>query len=270
MLKLTEHQERYDHAERKFLEREFRILEKRCNMEHAFFSSSLRKGGMEGFISYAVKSMHVLGQRIDLDCIDWESTHPEGLGFDEIRFSTLPWKKRIPGTKKWATHEHPDNIPGFGIKLNLLGWSWFFGRHPTMQELANKLNSGLTIEQIFNEKPREQGRGTTQFLTIDGERLSTSEALKKVGLFPQAYYSALKSMCKAMDTNELTEEVRQAVFDDMRKSAARKECASKGLRHIGGKWWVSLSDDGKNTLECLAAKDGVYPYEWLDNFLQYQ
>lgn len=270
MIKLTEHQERYDHAERKFLEREFRILEKRCRSERAFFSSSLKKGGIDGFISYAAKSRHVLGQRIDLESIDWESTHPEGLDFDKIKFYTLPWKKRIPGTKKWTTREHLDNIPGFGIKLNLLGWSWFFGRHPNMQELLDKLNSGFSIEQIFNEKPRERGKGTTHFLTFDGERISTSEALKRTGLFPQAYYSALKSMRKAMKTDELTEEVKQAVFDDMRKSAAKKERASKGLRRMSGKWWVSLSDDGKIALENLAAKDGVWPHEWLNNFLQYQ
>ena len=270
MLKLTEHQERYDRAERQFLEREFRILGSQCKKHHTSFSASLAQDGLCGFISHAVRSNHVLGHRIDLDGINWESTFQNGLDYNDIKFRTLPWKKPIKGTKKWTTNEHPDHIPGFGIALNLLGWSWFFGRSFTMQDIFDELSSGCTIEQIFNRKPHERGMGTAHFLTVDGERLSTTDALKKTGMFPQAYYSALKSMRNAMNTDELSEEVRQAVFDDMRKNATKKERALNGLRHIGGRWWVSLSDDGKKALEDLAAKNGVWPHEWLDDFLQYQ
>lgn len=261
---LTEHQDRYDKAERNFLEREFRILKTQCDKKKIPLSVSLQESGLDGFIEYATKSNHILGQRIDLKRIDLIK---DSIGFDDIVFRTLPWKQKIKGTRKWRTLEHPDRIPGFGVELNLLGWSWFFGQSTSMQEINDELTKGRTIEQIFNKKPRERGRGTTQFLTLDGDRLSTKEALERSSVFPQAYYRELESMRKAMGKEDLPEEVRQSVFDDIRKKVNRK---NRGFRRLGGKWWVALTDEGKDALETLSKENGVLPSEWLDDFLQYQ
>ena len=265
---LTQHQDRYDAAERRFLEREFKIILNRISEEHSFLSDPFKAGGLEIFIEHATKCNHLLGQRVDLAAIDWGSTSANGLELKQIQFRTLPLKYRIKGTRKWRTEEHRDGIPGFGVALNLLGWTWFFNKRIGTTELLQRLDNGETIEQIFNEKPRAVGKGTTKFLMLDGEKLTTSEALRRALVSPQAYYSALKSMCIELKCNELPDDVRQAVFDDMRK-AVKKRDGRVGFHYLGKKWWICLSDEDKATLETFLQRKRISAQEWLHGIVEY-
>ncbi len=270
MPKLTEHQDRYDAAERRFLEREYKILQERILYAHSSMSERFKVGGFAMFSEHAKKKNHLLGQRIDFDAIDFSAISESGLDVEQIQFRTLPLKFRIPGTRKWRTEENREGISGFGVSLNLLGWSWFFNKRLSTDELRKRLDAGDTIEDVFGEKIHEVGKGTTKFLVLDGETLSTKDALEKSFIFPQAYYRALRSVCKAMNREEPPDDVRQAVFDDMRKRAVKRKMSNDGLRNFGGKWWIQLSNEDKSTLEKILLREKQSAQEWLHSVIEYQ
>ena len=175
-------------------------------------------GGLERFCQRAVDCDYKLGQKPFV--VEGEKlAHPS-----TIKFGTLVIHLKDRKKSSWHPMRNIDDIEGFGISLNLLGWSRF--TNIKVKELSDKILSGTGIGEIYN--PPQSCR----LLSVDGVKMSISAACLKCGVNRTAYQNRVR----AIDDDE----VRQSVFDEMRSESSDLQ---GDFKYIRKRHWIAVEEN---------------------------
>jgi hypothetical protein len=210
MLKLTEHQDRYDKCVEKRLTKEYEWFRKKLEQQGIPLARDLdpNREGLRVFRERAVQCNYVLGMKPVVVC-DCKIVSALELGFETPTENKIPFGSN-PNKPKQFGKNPPKKIPnipdiqGFGVKMSLAGWRIFLDI--TYDELNSMLKSGATIEQIYDK------HNTKKKVSVlcNGARMSIPLACKTKGIFITEFYRRTKG---------LADDERQKVFDEMAKTS---------------------------------------------------
>ena len=243
--------------------------------EHKYFLNRCKKRGLiieprleepEAFARHAKKSGYLIGQKPII--VEDKGTEQKDVRLRDVAFvftATIGKRVEENGRKVWTQVPNPSGIKGFGIELNLLGWSKLLGK--TLDELAELLKV-QTIEQIYATKSKA-GRKSVR---LDGVCMSVNEALEKTGCDKRTYWRAIDEIADArkIDREAVADEIYQAVFDDLLKRLHRQSANLKqqGVAMFKALWWIHVSNEDKEQILQQAKASGQSPSVWLHQILQ--
>ena len=263
MEKSEDFQEHYDKIEKTFLLSEHRFFIGRCKGRGLIVSPDVES--FDAFFAHAKKQGYLLGQKVAISNDKGKEQNSVSLNELVFRFTpTIGKKVEENGKLIWKQVPNPKGITGFGLDLNLLGWSKLLRLR--LDELQNALRS-KSVEQIYAER-----FPPTRYVSFDGERTTVNKALESSGCDKRTFWRAIDEIAEYQkkDRRDLEERVYQSVFDSILKKSRPRIAQLKqhGITTYKSLWWIHISAEDKKTIEQLANDANKTPSEWLHDVVQ--
>ena len=228
------YQDRYDFVEDKVLYREYEMFLNNCKRKNLSISKQLedRDGGFNAFKERALECDYRIGMKPEYN--EYENglvVNPSLIDFVSRDTIYIPFQKKPSGDRSKGRNpgrriDNIQNIEGFGIKLNLLGWSKFCSMN--LMQLKELIESGKRIEDIYSPIHHNQGKGRVRIIRFNGVEMSTSEACNKA-LISRADFERR--------VHGLSDEQRQSIFDTLVNETPHD------YRCFCNRYWVLVNDD---------------------------
>lgn len=210
-MKLTEHQDRYDKCVEKRLIKEYDWFLQKLKAHRLLPNRDLDPRRPEGagfrcFRRRAVECNYILGMK-PVVIGEGVLVSASELGFEtplenNIPFGSNPQKPKYLGRNPPRRIPNTPEIKGFGVVMSLAGWKIFLDI--TYDKLLAMLNSGATIEEIYNQCCTP----ITASVLCNGEYMPIPLACKTKGIYITNFYKKAKG---------LSNDERQKLFDEMAK-----------------------------------------------------
>ena len=256
-------QEHYNKTEKAFLLSEHRFFIKRCKVRGLIVSPDVES--FDAFFAHAKSQDYLLGQKVAIS--NDKGKEQKGVFLDELVFRFTPTiGKRVEedGKLVWKQVPNPKGIVGFGLDLNLLGWSKLL--HLNLDELQTALKS-KSVEQIYAER-----LPPIRYVTFNGLKMTVNKALESSGCDKRTFWRAIDDIAKDLkkDRRDLDDSVYNSVFENVFKrfKGRIEKLQQQSFTMHKSLWWIRLSADDKSIIEQQAESANKTPSEWLHDVIQ--
>lgn len=263
MEKPADFQERYDKAVKVFLSNEHRFFLSQCKRRGLIIAPNVES--FNDFLAHAKNNGYLLGQKVSIS--NDKGKKQQGVFLNELVFRfrpTIGKQEKDHGKVVWKQVPTPEGITGFGLNMNLLGWSKLLDIN--LDDLCKALKS-KSVEQIYAEK-----FPPVRYVILDGEKMTVNKALESSGCDKRSFWRGIDEIAeyKKESRRDLDDSVYQSVFDDVLKKCRPRIARLKqhGIIMHKSLWWVHVSDDDKKLIEQQSAAKKQSPSKWLHDLLQ--